>query len=47
MSRAGLIKRVSLARQADSSHLINGPLEGTCHGRTGGQAFPPVPISIA
>ena len=30
MSRAGLIKRVSLARQADSPHLINKPLEGTC-----------------
>ena len=30
MSWAGLIKRVSLARQADSPHLINRPLEGTC-----------------
>ena len=30
MGRAGLIKRVSLARQADSPHLISRPLEGTC-----------------
>lgn len=30
MSRAGLIKWANPARQADSPHLINRPLEGTC-----------------